>query len=176
MTNLLCKNLVTASSCGLAALAVIILTPVSAVADQAALAREQLQKGLEAFNAGDAEAVAETYAEDAVLHDPQSPQPIQGREAIRASFERLLRAYPDAQVTMLNPHAEGDLVMYELRFTGTNEGPIATPRGDIPATGQQVDVLMAVFSNVDEQGRFTDMRRYYDSATMMRQLGLQQAR
>jgi steroid delta-isomerase-like uncharacterized protein len=174
MISMFRKDLFTASSLGAAALAVIVLTPVSAVADQSALAREQHQRGVDAFNAGDAEAVAEIYAEDAVLHDPQAPQPFRGREAIRDSYEHMLRAYPDARVTMLNVHAEDDLIMYELRFTGTNEGPIATPDGDIPATGQQVEMLMVVVSDVDEEGRFSDTRRYYDTAMMMRQLGLDQ--
>jgi steroid delta-isomerase-like uncharacterized protein len=174
MIKIFSKDLVTASSLGAAALAVVVLMPVSAVADQAALALEQHQIGVEAFNAGDAEAVAEIYAENAVLHDPQSPEPIRGREAIRGSYEQLFRTFPDARVTMLNVHAEGDLIMYEFRFTGTNEGPIATPDGDVPATGQQVEMPMVVFSDVDEEGRFSDTRRYYDTALMMRQLGLGQ--
>lgn len=154
------------------ALAFAAMMPLSAVADQATAALDRHQQGVDAFNAGDVEAVAVIYAEDAVLHDPQVPEPIQGQEAIGDSYEQMLRTFPDAQVTMLNVHAEGDLIMYEFRFTGTNDGPIATPEGDIPATGQRVEMPMAVFSYVDEDGRFVDTRRYYDTAEMMRQLGL----
>ena len=161
-----------AGMAGAAALAFAVTTPVSVAADQAAAALDRHQQGVDAFNVQDAEAVADIYAEDAVLHDPQVPEPIRGREAIRESYEQMLQSFPDAEVTMLNVHAENGLIMYEFRFTGTNEGPIATPEGDIPATGQRVEMRMAVFSDVDEDGRFLDTRRYYDTMEMMQQLGL----
>lgn len=162
----------TAGIAGAAALAFAASMPTPAAAEQAAAALDRHQQGVEAFNAQDAEAVADIYAEEAVLHDPQVPEPIRGRDAIRASYEQMLRSFPDAHVTMLNVHAEGDLIMYEFRFSGTNDGPIGTPDGDIPATGQPVDMQMVVFSDVNEDGRFQDTRRYYDTAEMMRQLGL----
>lgn len=166
------KDRLAACSAGAAALALVVFLPTWAAADQAASALEQHRTGVDAFNAGDAEAVAEIYTEDAVLHDPQAPEPIRGRDAIRASYEQMMRTFPDAQVTMLNVHAQGDLIMYEFRFTGTNDGPITTPAGDVPATGREVEMRMAVFSDVDEEGRFRDTRRYYDTAELMRQLGL----
>ncbi len=160
-----------AAAAGAAALALAALMPVSAAADRAGVALDQNQKGVDAFNAHDAEGVAEIYAEDAVLHDPQLPEPIEGREAIRETYAQMLRTFPDARVTMRNVHAEGGLIMYEFEFSGTNDGPIATPEGDVPATGRRVEMPMAVFSDVDDDGRFRDTRRYYDTAEMMRQLG-----
>ena len=71
---------------------------------------------------------------------------------------------------MLNVYAEGDLIMYELQFSGTNDGPIVTPEGDIPATGQRIEMPQVVVSEVDEDGRFRDTRRYYDTAEVTRQL------
>lgn len=157
---------------GVAAFVYAALTPLSSAADQAATALDRHQQGVEAFNAHDAEAVAEIYTENAVLHDPQAPKPIRGRDAIRQSYEQMFRSFPDAQVTMLNRHAQGGIIMYEFQFSGTNEGRISTPEGDIPATGRPVEMLMSVFSDVDEDGRFQNTRRYYDTGEMMRQLGL----
>lgn len=163
-----------AGAAGVAALAFAALMPVSAAADPAvnpaAAALDRHQQGVEAFNAHHVEAVADIYAEDAILRDPQAPEPIQGREAIRETYEKLFRAFPDAQVTMLNVYAEGDLIMYELQFSGTNDGPIVTPEGDIPATGQRIEMPQVVVSEVDEDGRFRDTRRYYDTAEVTRQL------
>jgi ketosteroid isomerase-like protein len=48
--------------------------------------RELIAKWVEAFNRGDAEALSEMYAEDAVNH--QLPEnPVVGRDAIREMFE-----------------------------------------------------------------------------------------
>jgi steroid delta-isomerase-like uncharacterized protein len=133
---------------------------------------ERHQRAVEAFNAHDADAVADLYAAEGVLHDPQMPAPVRGRDAIRETYVQMFRTFPDIQVTILNRHVEGDRMMYELRLTGTNRGPIRTPDGDIPATGRRIDVPAAVFADLDPDGRFRDTRRYYDVAEMMRQLGL----
>jgi steroid delta-isomerase-like uncharacterized protein len=135
-------------------------------------ALDRHEQAVRAFNAQDAGAVADLYAVEAVLHDPQQPEPIPGRDAIREAYAQMFRTFPDAQVTISNRHVEGNLMMYELRLTGTNKGPILTPDGEIPATGERIDVPGAVFADLDADGRFRDTRRYYDVATMMRQLGL----
>jgi steroid delta-isomerase-like uncharacterized protein len=112
------------------------------------------------------------YTPDAVLHDPQYPEPIRGREAIRSSYEQMFRSFPDIRVTIVHRHVHDDVMVYELRMTGTNRGPIGTPDGDVPATNRGMDVEGAVFADLDSSGRFRRVRRYYDNATMMRQLGL----
>jgi steroid delta-isomerase-like uncharacterized protein len=174
MAKRLLWNHLAAGMAGAAVLAFAVSMPIHAAADEATAALDRHQQGVEDFNSQDADSVANVYAEDAVLHDPQVPEPIRGREAIQESYEAMFRMFPDAKVTMLNRHAEGNLIMYEFRFSGTNEGPIGTPEGDIPPTGQRVEMPMAVFADVDEDGRFADARRYYDVAEMMRQLGLEE--
>jgi steroid delta-isomerase-like uncharacterized protein len=136
-------------------------------------ALDRHERAVKAFNAQDAEAVADLYATEAVLYDPQAPEPIRGRDAIRESYTQMFRTFPDIQVKILNRHVQGTRMMYELRLIGTNTGPIHTADGDIPATGQRIDVPGAVFADLDGDGRFRETRRYYDVATMMRQLGLE---
>lgn len=133
-------------------------------------ALDRHEQAVTAFNSQNADAVADLYAAEAVLHDPQQPQPIRGRDAIREAYAQMFRTFPDIQVAILNRHVESNLMMYELRLTGTNSGPIPTPDGEIPATGERIDLPAAVFADLDADGRFRDTRRYYDVATMMRQL------
>jgi steroid delta-isomerase-like uncharacterized protein len=135
-------------------------------------ALERHQQAVDAFNAHDVEAVADLYAAEAVLHDPQQPEPVHGRDAIREGYAEMFRSFPDMRVNILNRHVEGDLMMYEIRLIGTNKGPIPSPGGDIPPTGRSIDLPAAVFADLDGDGRFRDTRRYYDVAEMMRQLGL----
>jgi steroid delta-isomerase-like uncharacterized protein len=132
---------------------------------------ERHQGAVDAFNRQDAAAVAQQYATDAVLHDPQSPEPFRGRDAIRESYAAMFRAFPDIRVTLGDRRLVDNRMVYELRFTGTNTGPLGSA-GEIPATGRRVDVAGAVFADLDDEGRFLTVRRYYDVAAMMRQLGL----
>lgn len=135
-------------------------------------ALERHQAAVDAFNAHDVEAVSDVYASDGVLHDPQHPDPISGRDAIRQAYAEMFRSFPDVQVTIRSRHLVGNLLVYELQLTGTNQGPISTPAGDRPATGRRVDLPAAVFADLDIDGRFLVTRRYYDVAAMVRQLGL----
>jgi steroid delta-isomerase-like uncharacterized protein len=133
---------------------------------------ERLERAAEAFNQRDAGAVAELYAADGVVLDPQHPEPIRGRDDIRESYAQLFRGFPDATVRIQQRAFNGGRVSYELRLTGTHTGPLATPDGDVPATGRRIDLPAAVFADVDGDGRFRETRRYYDMAELMRQLGL----
>jgi steroid delta-isomerase-like uncharacterized protein len=133
---------------------------------------ERHQRAIAAFNAQDAATVAELYAPDAVLHDPQAPEPVRGRAAVRDAYAGLFRAFPDINVAVENRRIVDNRMIYEIRLTGTNTGPMATPAGDVPATGRAIDVVGAVFADLDDAGRFRTVRRYYDVAGMMRQLGL----
>ncbi len=133
---------------------------------------EKHQKAVDAFNRHDPDGVIQLYARDAVLYDPQLPEPARGRDAIREDYVSMFRSFPDIRVTIKNRHVDGNRIMYELQLTGTNRGPISTPDGEFPATGKPVDVPASVFADVNSAGEFSDVRRYYDVATMMRQLGM----
>jgi steroid delta-isomerase-like uncharacterized protein len=144
----------------------------NAANDDDAAALDRHQRAVDAFNAQDPDAVVDLYAADAILHDPQSPEPIRGRDAIRESYAQMFETFPDAQVTILNRHVADGRMMYEIRLTGTNDGPIASLEGEIPATGRELDLRGAVFADLDDEGRFQETRRYMDIADMMGQLGL----
>jgi steroid delta-isomerase-like uncharacterized protein len=133
---------------------------------------ERHDRAIAAFNAHDAATVADVYAVDAVLHDPQAPEPVRGRAAIRDAYAGLFRSFPDIHVAIENRRVVDNRMIYEIRLTGMNTGPLATPAGDVPATGRAIDVAGAVFADLDDEGRFRTVRRYYDVAGMMRQLGL----
>lgn len=130
------------------------------------------QRAVDAFNAQDSAAVSDLYAAEAVLHDPQHAEPIRGREAVRETYAEMFRIFPDAHTRIISRHVVDGRMMYELRLTGTNDGPLNTPSGEIPATGRRMDVPAAVFADLDADGRFRNVRRYYDVAAMLSQLGV----
>ena len=64
-----------------------------------------------------------------------------------------------------------DYAVVEFVGRGTNTGPLATPQGEIPATGRAIEIPFCDVHRI-EDGKITNGRSYFDMATMMRQLGL----
>jgi steroid delta-isomerase-like uncharacterized protein len=125
---------------------------------------------VEAVNAHDAKAFAATYAADAVVHDPLYPQPLKGRDAIEQDMVELLRAFPDARFTIGPLLQDGETVAGEYTLRGTHLGPLASPDGEIPATGNSINNSGAVFSRFNADGEVIEERRYYDAAGLIAQI------
>jgi len=136
-------------------------------------AEDTVRKAIDIFNSHDANAFAALYAEDAVVYDPQYPQPLKGKEAIRKDIEDFFKAFPDVRCQLSNVIASGDTVAFEGSVTGIHTGPLAAPTGEsIPATNKRMDMRAAMFLRVNAQDLVTEERRYFDMAGLMQQLGL----
>ena len=129
-------------------------------------------RAVEAFNRNDAGAFAAIYAADAVVHDPLYPQPLRGREAIEQDVVDVRRALPDARFALRAVLEAEDTAAGQYTLSGTHLGPLATPKGEIPASGTSVNSEGAVFSRFNAQGEIVEERRYYDVAALLAQLGL----
>jgi len=129
-------------------------------------------KEMDAFNRHDADAFATLYTAEATAYDPQYPEPLKGREAVRKDIEDFFQAFPDVQATVLNTVVSEDSVAFEVHISGTHKGPLVTPTGSIPATNRRMEMRGGRFIRVDAQGKITECNRYYDLAGIMMQLGL----
>jgi limonene-1,2-epoxide hydrolase len=111
--------------------------------------KQIVQAWVEAFNRADVEALATLYAEDAVNHQVMF-EPIEGREAIRAMFER---EFAQAEMTCIveNLFEDGDWAILEWR----------DPKG-LRGCG---------FFHV-EDGQIRFQRGYWDQLSFLRQQGL----
>ncbi len=89
------------------------------------MAREEnvrAQENLAAnINAGDVDAAVESFAEDAVDHDP-APDQGPGRDGFRAFWQTMLAAFPDAHIEPRHEVADEDHVVVAYTFTGTHQG------------------------------------------------------
>ncbi len=137
-------------------------------------AQERYSRAVEAFNRDDPAGFAALYAEDAVVYDPQYPQPLIGREAIEQDAVDVRRSMPDARFTLRTVLQLGESAAVEYDLGGTHSGPLALPDGELEATGLHVDLPGGVFARFDSQGRVAEERRYYDLAGMFNQLGILQ--
>ena len=130
------------------------------------------KKWTDAFNKHDARAVAAHYAQDGVAYDPFYPEPLKGRAAIEKDAADFFRAFPDIRFEVINLFEKGDRAAGEVKMTGTNTGPLATPMGEVPATGKRIDLRGALVGRINAENLIVEERRYYDTGTMMKQLGL----
>jgi ketosteroid isomerase-like protein len=129
---------------------------------------EAHQEFMTRWNRHDPELLAKMLSADArilfsVLYDPAN------REAFIAWWGVMLQAFPDlnAKENRRIDFGDGWLVS-EVQLTGTNSGPYL---GNA-ATGKPMDIRVAWLGHYDNQGLADQFKLYYNSLTIMNQLGL----
>jgi steroid delta-isomerase-like uncharacterized protein len=90
-----------------------------------------------------------------------------GAEEVARYFEETRTAFPDQRNELVAMHHADDAVLVEFDLKGTHEGPY---RG-LPPTGRAFTCrMLAIF--LFEEDRLVGERVYFDSATILRQLGI----
>jgi steroid delta-isomerase-like uncharacterized protein len=133
--------------------------------------RDEIRQTTEAFNRHDAAAAAERFSQNAVVHDPQYPEPLRGGEAIRDDMEAWFRSIPDVHAELRSVLEDGNTYAFEVAMSGTHQGPISTPSGEIPPTGKRIEMSFGAFGRIDGENKVVEERRYYDVAGLADQLG-----
>jgi steroid delta-isomerase-like uncharacterized protein len=110
------------------------------------------------------------FANDAVYAEPAGRH--EGREAIRTFLEAGGKAFSDLIGETNLVIEEGDIVIGEWTYRGTHTGPFVVADGmKIPPTGKAVEFTGVSVCQISD-GKFVIMRDYFDSASVMTQLGL----
>lgn len=133
-------------------------------------AREVGYRFIEAFNAHDEQRIRELNGDNAVFEAPGDVK-VEGRDAATEYAMAWLRAFPDARITVRNELADGDWVVQEFTFTGTHDGTLASPAGEIPATHKTLNGRGVQIFRVEEE-TVVHTQLYYDQVQVMTQLGL----
>src|SRR5690348_13584868 len=133
-------------------------------------AREAFERGTEAFNAHDIDAFAEVMADDVVFQAPGGMSG-QGKPACVAFFGGWLSAFPDGHVEVHNVNILDDIAVEEGTFSGTHNGVLHTPAGDIPSTGRAVSVEYIQVLRF-RHGKHVSFNLMFDRLLMLEQLGL----
>jgi steroid delta-isomerase-like uncharacterized protein len=120
-----------------------------------------------AWNAGDPDAVAAVFAEDAVVREVGSPQEARGRAAIRARAAGLLAAFPDFHLERLELIVDGERHADRWVMTGTHRGELF---GMLP-TGRAVRLEGATFTRLGPDGLVVEDVHFTDVAGLLAQLG-----
>jgi steroid delta-isomerase-like uncharacterized protein len=130
--------------------------------------RALLQRETSAWNAHDPDGVAACYAEDAELVDIGMPEPIHGREGMRAYVSGYVTAFPDLRIETHEAVVDGNRVAQEWRATGTHDGELM----GIPATGRKMVTMGCFIGEIGDAGLLSRGVNYWNAAALMQQLGL----
>jgi steroid delta-isomerase-like uncharacterized protein len=123
-----------------------------------------------AYNAHDTDSIVSLY--DEAASNTQWPwlKEIQGRAAIRATFERTFAAFPDIHVLAHHVVGDAESVALEWTFSGTMHGSFAGH----PPTARRFTMRGCEVFQV-RGGCILTQRGYWDKTTMFTQLGRAEA-
>lgn len=135
-------------------------------------AREVMDRLTTAITAGNSDAIAGLYAQDAVAVTPDGGE-LHGRDDIAAYWRQMTEAVPDGSYQSVHAYEVGNTAIDEGVFTGKNTGPIQLPTGEtLPPTQKEIRIRGVDFATVDDDGRIVDYRLYFDEMEFLGQLGL----
>jgi ketosteroid isomerase-like protein len=132
--------------------------------------REAFERGTDTFNAHDIDGFAEVLADDVVFVAPGGMRG-EGKAACLEFYGGWHRAFPDAHVEVYSVHFIDDIAVEEGTFSGTHDGVLHTPSGDIPPTGRAVS-LPYIHVLRFRDGLHASFNLVFDRLLMLEQLGL----
>lgn len=132
-------------------------------------ARTIAEQAYAAMKAGDISGLTKLCSPTCELYDIGLT--MRGPEQIGQYLQGYFTAFPDMSIEVRRLIEDGDSVAAEVRFTGTQTGPLAMPTGEVPASGRKMDVEAADFLTI-QNGQITAWKVYLDSMIFLSQLGL----
>lgn len=123
------------------------------------------------FNARDLASAAGRFSRDLELYSVATGSRFRGREGYLQHAQGWAAAFPDGHVEILylTVHRHSATVEYLLR--GTHTGALISEHGHIPPTWSQVELRFCDVLEF-EGPEIARVRSYYDTATLLRQMGL----
>jgi steroid delta-isomerase-like uncharacterized protein len=125
---------------------------------------------INAFNAHDEAAIRAATADDCVFEGPGGVR-LEGGDAVTGYAMVWLNAFSDAQLVVDTVAVDGDWVAHTGVFKGTHDGTLASPEGDVPATGRRLEGRCSQFVRFQD-GRSVEEHLYFDQMDIITQLGL----
>lgn len=122
-----------------------------------------VQRNFDAWNAHDPDKVASLYTDDVIYEDVPFGEVARGHAELRKMAADFFANVPDLKLEVVTSSSMGNHGSVEWVFSGTDVGLYKT-RKKFSVRGASVYELRG--------GKFSGNRDYYDSASMMRQLGV----
>lgn len=124
---------------------------------------------LEAFNEGDWDAFRARVTDDVVYVEAGTGRQIQGADAYLGLCQGWREAFPDVHGTAERVIEDGGVCAQEVTWTGTHDGPLPTPNGDIPATGRPIHVVATLWTQMRGDA-VAEVHHHLDVMALMAQI------
>ncbi len=125
----------------------------------------------ESWDMRDPDRGAAVITDDCRFEDVARNELLSGPEGYKRDYHRWRKAFPDGECKVVNVITQGDWGVVEFVNRGTHTGVLETDAGNFPPTGLRYEVRYCSVMRVKE-GMVVEGRDYYDSATILRDLGL----
>jgi steroid delta-isomerase-like uncharacterized protein len=133
-------------------------------------ARDVIDRWWTMFEKGDLDDLSNLVAPDAEVVMPGG-MVFHGPDEVRPMLQAYLDAFPGLTHEVVSAVETSDSIAVELRITMTHAGTFTTPMGDLPATGNTVVLDSCDVVRFDHRGDIRSWHVYFDSASMLSQLG-----
>lgn len=120
----------------------------------------------DAFNSQGAVAAGSYFADDATYFDAARDLHVKGKDEVVGFLAGWKTGFSDATAAAGEYLDAGEWSIARFRARGTNDGPV----GPLPATGRRMDLPFCELVRW-QNGKAVDGALYYDTASMMVQLG-----
>jgi steroid delta-isomerase-like uncharacterized protein len=125
----------------------------------------------ESWDLRDPERGVTVIADDCRFEDVARGELQIGADGYRADYHRWRAAFPDGEVKILRVMVDGEWAVVEFVNRGTHTGPLQSSVGEFAPTGRSMELRYCSVMRVHD-GKVVEGRDYYDSASLLRQLGL----
>ena len=123
------------------------------------------------YNEKDWDKIRASTTTDLVYDEVATHREVEGIDQVLELWQEWATAFPDSHGIFQDASVSSDKVALELTWHGTHTGPMQTPDGEIPATGNSIEIRACALVEVEDD-RVKSIRHYFDMMTMMQQLGL----
>jgi predicted ester cyclase len=130
-------------------------------------ARDVILKHIEAVNGRDSD--ADPWAADAEMTAPGAQ--VRGRDEVLGFLGVFYEAFPDLRLNVAQLLTDGPAAAAEGTITGTHDGVLHTPAGDVAPTGRAVELPWAAVY-LTEGDTLKSEHLFFDQMDFLGQLGL----
>ena len=128
------------------------------------------RKMMDAVVARDFATLRDLYHPDYVYWSSDSDEEQKGADAGVAVAEAYTSAFPDMTFEIVQSAEDGDVAIMEFVARGTHKADL----DGIPATGRSCEIKVCNICEIAD-GKIVREREYWDSATLLKQLGVMEA-
>ena len=125
------------------------------------------------YNTHDVKAFVELFTDD-IIYGNASSEPLKRKKIVTETFTNTFNTFPEIRIDIKQIFSLGSYIACQHEVTGTFKNTWKRPDGDVAPNGKTAVMPMISLIKVTPDGLISEVRDYYDTADLMKQLGVEQ--